>query len=185
VVSYNGVISALATQGRAEEALSLLEEMKDNNLKPNRITFQKLASAIRTSTENIAKSEMLQHILTMMSPYEMRANVGGPILEALIRQYGAGGRYSDASHVFEQIQGPVDAGCLQAMLYACAAGEPPRWEDALNFLHTSDIVEGTWGPAKVDSKALSYAMIACAKADQWEEALNLAELYGRAMPSNR
>ena len=40
VVTYNGVISALATQGRAEEALSLFEEMKDDNLRPNRITFQ-------------------------------------------------------------------------------------------------------------------------------------------------
>lgn len=40
VVSYNGVISSLAIQGRAEEALSLFEEMKDANVKPNRITFQ-------------------------------------------------------------------------------------------------------------------------------------------------
>ena len=41
VVSYNGVISALASQGRAEEALSLYEELKDDkNLRPNRITFQ-------------------------------------------------------------------------------------------------------------------------------------------------
>lgn len=114
-----------------------------------------------------------------MNPFEMRASIGGPILEALIRQYGAGGKYAEALYVFEQIQGPVDAKCLRALLYACSAGEPPRWEDALSLLHTSDIVEGTRGPAKVDSRALSYAMLACAKADQWEEALNLAELYGR------
>jgi pentatricopeptide repeat domain-containing protein 1 len=124
---------------------------------------------------------MLEHVLTLMSPSDMRASVGGAILEALIRQYGAGGKYTEARRVFDQIQGPTDAYCLRAMLYACSAGEPPRWEDALSILHTSDIVDGTRGPAKgVDAKALSYAMLACAKADQWEEALNLAELYGRA-----
>lgn len=40
VVSYNGVLSSLALEGRAEEALSLFEELKDNNLKPIRLTFQ-------------------------------------------------------------------------------------------------------------------------------------------------
>jgi hypothetical protein len=128
---------------------------------------------------------MLEHILSLMNPYEMRANVGGPILEALIRQYGAGGKYAEARGVYELINGPVDAKCLRAMIYACSAGEPPRWEDALSLLHTSDIVEGTRGPAKVDSKALSYAMLACAKADQWQEALNLAELYGRSYSTDR
>lgn len=180
VVSYNGVIASLANEGRAEEALSLFEEMKDEHVNPNRITFQKLASAIRSSTHDIAKSDMLQHIVSLMNPPEMHASIGGSILEALIRQYGAGGKYVEARRVFEQIQGPVDASCLRAMLYACSAGEPPRWEDALSLLHTSDIVEGSRGPAKVDSRALSYAMLACAKADQWQEALNLAELYGRA-----
>jgi pentatricopeptide repeat domain-containing protein 1 len=40
VVSYNGVLSALSLQGRSEEALSLFEELKDDNLKPIRLTFQ-------------------------------------------------------------------------------------------------------------------------------------------------
>ena len=216
IVSYNGVISALASQGRAEEALSLYEELKDNGLQPNRVTFQvgslrlcycavihsnpvftflcihfqthsmqRLASAIRQSTEDISRSEMLEHVLTLMSPSDMRASIGGAILEALIRQYGAGGKYLEARRIFDQIVGPLDAYCLRAILYACSAGEPPRWEDALSILHTSDIVEGTRGPAKMDAKALSYAMLACAKADQWEEALNIAELYGRAYSTSR
>ena len=40
LVSYNGMISALAGQGRAEEALSLYEELKDDNLRPSHVTFQ-------------------------------------------------------------------------------------------------------------------------------------------------
>lgn len=123
---------------------------------------------------------MLEHVLALMGPGEMIVGIGGPILEASIRQYGAGGKYVEARRVFEQIRGPVDAYCLRAMLHACSAGQPPRWEDALSLLHTSDIIEGTRGPGKVDAKALSYAILACAKANQWEEALNLAELYGRA-----
>jgi pentatricopeptide repeat protein len=40
IVSYNGMISALAGHGRAEEALSLYEELKDDNLRPSHVTFQ-------------------------------------------------------------------------------------------------------------------------------------------------
>lgn len=58
---------------------------------------------------------MLEHILALMSPSDMRASVGGAILEALIRQYGAGGKYTQARRVFDQIQGPTDAFCLRAI----------------------------------------------------------------------
>lgn len=34
------------------------------------------------------------------------------------------------------------------------------------------------GPGRISVRALSHAVIACAKANQWEEALNLIELYG-------
>lgn len=40
------------------------------------------------------------------------------------------------------------------------------------------------GPGRISVRALSYAVIACAKADQWEEALNLIELYGNKSYSN-
>lgn len=40
IISYNGVLSALASQSRAEEALSLFEELMDEKLRPNAITFQ-------------------------------------------------------------------------------------------------------------------------------------------------
>jgi hypothetical protein len=33
-------------------------------------------------------------------------------------------------------------------------------------------------PGRISVRALSCAVIACAKANQWEEALNLIELYG-------
>ena len=46
------------------------------------------------------------------------------------------------------------------------------------ILHSSAIVSQARRPGLVSRRALSYAVIACAKADQWEEALNLIELYG-------
>lgn len=179
VVSYNGVISALAVNGRVEDALALWEEMKEKGIKPNKTTFQRLASSIRRAGDDLDKTSTLERIVGKMNQAELETRSGGAVLEALIRQYGSDSRYEDASRVFEMIQGPSDSYCQRAILYACSASVPPRWEEALSILHTSDIVEESKLPGKVDIRALSYAMLACAKADEWEEALNLAELYGR------
>lgn len=46
------------------------------------------------------------------------------------------------------------------------------------MLHCSDITRTAVGPGEVDQGALSNAMMACAKADRWSEALNLLHLYG-------
>jgi hypothetical protein len=113
-----------------------------------------------------------------MSREERCVNVGGAILEALISTYATQGRFDDATRVLDMIEGRIDGPCLRAMLLACGTASPPRWEEAVSMLHTSDIVEGTSGPGKMDQVALSNAIIACCKADEFEEALNLLQLYG-------
>jgi hypothetical protein len=105
-----------------------------------------------------------------------------PVIEASISMYGSQGLFDDALRTFETIVGRVDWPCLRAILLACSTAFPTRWLDAATILHTSDIVEGTSGPGKIDQIALSNAIIACCKGDQFEEGLNLLQLYG--IPKN-
>jgi hypothetical protein len=115
----------------------------------------------------------------------MQASLGGRVLEAMIINYGMQRRFDDAHTVFDMITGPTDGPCLRAILSACSMASPPRWEEALEIIHTSDIVESATGPAKIDPRAIGFAMIACSKADEWEQAYNLLFLYGQSTPSER
>jgi pentatricopeptide repeat protein len=121
---------------------------------------------------------LLEDLIENILMDERMVHIGGPVFEALISGYGSQGRYDDALRVFEQINGLVDGPCLRAVLLACGKATPPRWEEALAVLHSSDIVEGTSGPAKMDQISLGNAIIACSKANEFDEALNLLQLYG-------
>ena len=71
-----------------------------------------------------------------------------------------------ASNIFSGIQSVGE-------LYA-------RWCEAIFLLHTSDIITGALGRGNVEYSALSYSVIACSKENQWEEGLNLLNIYGTA-----
>ncbi|KAI2512794.1 PPR repeat [Fragilaria crotonensis] len=179
-VSYGGVIAAIACHGRALEAIQLFAEMKDKSLATNAKIFGRLAESIhRTSLQDKSTDtlSLLESVLGHMSPSDFSVKVAGPILEALILEYGMSDRFDDALSVFERISGPTNGPCLRAILSACALA-PDRWEVALDLLHSCDIVEGARGPARLDMRAIGFAMLACSKSGQWEEALNLLELYG-------
>lgn len=113
-----------------------------------------------------------------MSLEERTVHTGGPVLEALISAYGSQGLFDEALQTFDTIAGRVDGPCLRAILLACSMASPARWLDAVTILHSSDIVEGTSGPGKIDQIALSTSIIACSKANEFEEALKLIKLYG-------
>lgn len=124
----------------------------------------------------------LENVVQLMDPAEKCVSVGGPILESMITLYGMQTFIDEALRTFNSIHGEVDAPCLRAILLACSLAEPPRWQDAVSILHTSDIVEGSIGPAKIDQIALGSAIIACSKAKEFQEALTLLKLYGRRKP---
>ena len=180
IESYNGVIAALSSCGQAEEAVSVFREMKKEN--PNLMTdftsFFHLACAIRKIRGDEEKLALLWRVYAKMGSRERQVDVGGRVIEALIAAYGSLGHFDEAMNAFESIKGPSDAECLRAILFACSLANPPEWETALSLLHTSDIVRGGEGPALVEPGALCNAMLACSKADKWEESLQLLRLYG-------
>lgn len=180
ISSYNGVIAALSSCGRADEAVSVFREMKKEtpNLVPDFTSFFHLAGAIRKVRGDEEKVALLWRIYALMGPRERQVDVGGRVIEALISSYGALGHFQEAMNIFRSIKGPSDTECLRAILFACSLADPPKWETALSLLLSSDIVEGGEGPAHVEPGALCNAMLACSKAGEWEESLQLLRLYG-------
>lgn len=121
----------------------------------------------------------LENIFELMDNSERMCAAGGPIFAGLISAYGLLGHVDDALELFSGIDGQLDAVCLRSILLACSRANPPRWEEAISILHTSDIVDDSYGPGLIDQSALSYAIMACSKANEYREALTLLRLYGR------
>lgn len=179
IVSCNGVLAALAACGMSEDAVSIFLDLrlKVPHVSPNYSTFYSLAEAIHQVPSPEEKLALLWRVFCQMGKRERRVEVGGPILKLLIAAYGKLEHFQESLSVFNSIVGPCDVGCLRAILFACAQANPPEWKIAISLLHSSDIVEGSVGPALVESGALCNAMLACSKADQWEESLQLLNLY--------
>jgi pentatricopeptide repeat protein len=176
-VSYNGLLAAYAKAGETEELLTSFAETRAH-ARSSRTTFHILAKHAKNMTDPSQKLQCLQRIHALMAKEDRQVDHGGQILESLIISYAAVGHFDAAKRVFDSIEGSSDAANLRAMLLACSTSSPPEWEHALELLHSSDIFLQSLPPAHVDSVALAYAMLACSKANQWEESLNLLRLYG-------
>jgi len=173
------VIATLAQGGRTQEIITLFDEMRSEGITPTTTTFQKISLAASKTNNTATSITYLESILLKMNDNELRAPIGGPVIESLIKLHGSNGDYQKALATFLQINGPVNEQCLCAILNVCANVSPARWEDAVFLLHSSDIVDDAAGPGIINTRALSYAVAACVKENNWEEALNLLELYAR------
>jgi len=208
VVSYNGLIAACLAQKtkrsstsrqyipdsvcfsnhqNIHEAVTIYSTMKTldtattrkSRISPSLVTYQLLARSLRSVRDLDERLVLLTRIFDVMTPDEWTVDVAGPIIDLLISTYGALGLYDDAIRAFNSIQGSPDAACLRAILFACSTAKPyPRWQEALEMLHASDTISGTESPEFVDPASLSHAMIACNKANRWEDSLELLRLYG-------
>ena len=177
IVTYNGLMSAYAAAGRFEEIILTFSEIQ-GQLEATWTTFNIIFRAARTLADTTERCAFLEEVYRQMRPRDKHVSTGGQLIECLVFALGSQGRFDEANEAFESLLGPCDAPNLRAMLFACSNAQPPAWEHALEILHTSDIVLLSEPPAYVDSVALAYAMLACSKADRWEESLNLLRIYG-------
>ena len=181
IVSYNGVFSALASSSNVDIILETFQTMKRSYsqlIHPNFMTFFHITRCQQKVKEDEERLAYLWRVYALMDSRDRQVKVGGHLLDALIQTYGALGHFDEALEVFDSISGISDSACLRAILFACSAAEPPEWEVALSLLHASDIVDGGVGPGLVEPGALCNAMLACSKAGEWEESLQLMRLYG-------
>ena len=181
IVSYNGVFSALASSGNVDMILEIFQEMKRSHsrtIHPNFMSYFHIARCLQKLKEDEERLAYLWRVYALMDSRDRQVKVGGHLLEALIQTYGALGHFDEAMNVFDSISGLSNSACLRAVLFACSAAEPPEWETAMSLLHASDIVDDGVGPGLVEPGALCNAMLACSKAGEWEESLQLMRLYG-------
>jgi pentatricopeptide repeat domain-containing protein 1 len=173
IISFNGVITALATCDRADDAVAVYEEVIAKDISPTLSTYQSLSGAIRKVKGLDDKLILLTRVFNHMGANHRRSGVGGPVLESLIFAYAGLGRYDDAKRVFDSIEGPTDVASLRAMLFACSQASPPEWQAATVLLHAI----ANKG-CRVDSSSLCKAMLACSKANAWEESIELLRNFG-------
>ena len=181
IVSYNGVFSALASSGNVDMILEIFQDMKrshSHSIHPNFMSYFHIARCLQKLKEDEERLAYLWRVYALMDSRDRQAKVGGHLLEALIQTYGALGHFDEAMNVFDSISGLSNSACLRAVLFACSAAEPPEWETAMSLLHASDIVDDGVGPGLVEPGALCNTMLACSKAGEWEESLQLMRLYG-------
>jgi pentatricopeptide repeat protein len=180
IVTYNGVYSALASSGSTDLLVATFQDMKRNYnriVQPNYITYFHVTRCICKVNQEEERLAYLWRVYALMDSHDRQVAIGGRLLEAMIQTYGALGHFDEAKQVYESISGISNAECLRAVLFACSVAEPPEWEIALSLLHTSDILDGA-GPGLIEPGALCNAMLACSKAGEWEESLQLLRLYG-------
>lgn len=147
--------------------------------------LQKLAKVLRQSNCSEDVVPLLMNVVELMDHNERNGNMGAPIFEALIGVLGSTGRFDEALKTFNMMEGPTGVSCLRSILFQCRAASPPRWEEAVEILHASDIIGVGVGTGRIDQNALSHAVVACCKANQWEEAMNILGLYGRPIKAVR
>ena len=141
--------------------------------------MQRFVKSIQSFETIEERKEYLERIVDLMDRSEMTMCCGGSVFVAIIGIYGLLGLVDEALEIFYGIYGEIDSTCLRSILLACSLANPPRWHDAITILHTSDIVEESDGPGRIDQGALGSAIMACSKANEYEEALTLLRLYGR------
>jgi len=158
----------LGSQGKEEAACSLFRLMKHDKVILAATTFQKLALACqKSSSPPDSLVECLESVLGLLSDFERRAIISGPIYDSLIRAYGKLNDFDNALRIFESLD-RTNAQILSSMLFVCSTVNPVKWQDAIIILHTSDIVTGATGRGRIEYSALSYAVIACSKENQWK-----------------
>ena len=171
----------MASTGNVDKILATFQDMKrrySHTIHPNFMSYFHITRCLQKVKEDEERLAYLWRVYALMGSRDRQVKVGGHLLEALIKTYGALGHFDEATEVFDSISGLSNSACLRAILFACSAADPPEWEIAQSLLHASDIVDGGVGPGLVEPGALCNTMLACSKAGEWEESLQLMRLYG-------
>ncbi len=142
--------------------------MKEKHIPASPTTFRLIAIGASNSNLDLQYiHKELEKLLKSLNKQERHVQQSGPIYNQLIRGYGSTQEFESAMRVFKMMD-QTDEVCLSSILFVCSTLSPARWKEAVLILHSSDIVAGCQGPGNVHMKALSYAIIACSKEDQWQ-----------------
>ncbi|XP_019088796.1 PREDICTED: pentatricopeptide repeat-containing protein At5g52850, chloroplastic-like [Camelina sativa] len=114
VVSWNGMVSALASNGCISSALSAFEDMRMKGFEPDSVTFVILLSACSQGR----LTEMgLEYFQSMKDTYNIEAQIEHYV--HLVGILGRAGRLEEATGVLETMQLKPNAMIVKTLLRAC------------------------------------------------------------------
>jgi pentatricopeptide repeat protein len=180
-VVLNGLISALCDNGSHMRAMGVFHLLKNRGFQVSSVALKRLVFATLQSNKfqftDEKKEQILLEIVSRLDDDEREVNISSPVFEALISIYAARGDVDKALTVMDQISGCPDAACFRAILLAYSSCPQSGWSESVELLHTTIIVESP-APGSVDQIALSHVLMACSRANEFEEGLSLLNLYG-------
>lgn len=183
-VVLNGLLSALCNNGSHTRAMGVFHLLKNRGFQISSVALKRLVFATLHSNKfqftNEKKELILLEIVSRLDDNEREVNISSPVFEALISIYAARGDVHKALTMMNQISGCPDAACFRAILLAHSSCPQPRWSEAVELLHTT-IIDESPAPGSVDQIALSHVLMACSRANEFEEGLSLLNLYGMPM----
>ncbi|KAI5058910.1 hypothetical protein GOP47_0027080 [Adiantum capillus-veneris] len=97
VVSWNSILAGYGANGLDEEVLKLFEEMLENGVKPDELTYVRILNACATNT-SLEQGLQLHHDI-LLSRYELDVYIGN----ALIDMYSKCGRIEDSLKVLNRM----------------------------------------------------------------------------------
>jgi pentatricopeptide repeat protein len=173
LVVYNGVLTALAVAGRARQVAETHEDLLGQGLLGNYVTYQQIALVSGTVVD---VKERIRFLEQAWHGVETDRQVLEPLVEPLILGYVSLGIDDKARSVYETMPESTRLTWARAALRRLSMATPTRYQDAIAITNT---VAASLGPDLIlDGAVLAHSMIACSKANQWQESLSLMQRFG-------
>merc|ERR1719183_2368928 len=119
VVSFNTLIKAHLQNGNFEKARNLMEEMKKEDLQPNRVTFNELINAMVTKGGNGRRKEMWDIVEEMKVANVKPNQVTISILLKTLNSYSGQSDILKTMDLINTMDEPMDEVLLSSVVEAC------------------------------------------------------------------
>jgi len=138
VVSFNTLIKAHLQNGSFDKARSLMDEMREAGLQPNRVTFNELINAIVSKSGGDRRKQMWD-IIEEMEVADVKPNqVTISILLKNLNYYSGEAEVSKTMALINGMDEPMDEVLLSSVVEACVRiGKPDLLESQLKHLQGS------------------------------------------------
>lgn len=114
-MSWTSVISAFAMHGMASEAVGLLKEMKQDNVRPNRVTF---LSVLNACSHGGLVEEGMRFFSSMVYEYGIEPEIKH--FGCMIDMLGRAGRLWEAEKLIGDLPGEVNVIVWRTLLGCCS-----------------------------------------------------------------
>lgn len=139
VVSYNTMIKAHLQNENFSKARSLMEEMRNEGLQPNRVTFNELVNGLVTRGSAAQRAQIWDIIKEMKAAGVKPNQVTCSILLKSLNAYSREADILETMDLISAMDEPMDEVLLSSVVEACVRiGKPDLLSQKLKQLHSAD-----------------------------------------------